>query len=51
MGTGTRIYLSEIEQNRSENECRIREIVRKMEVETEFERFEYFAIFFLINRT
>ena len=38
MGTGTRIYLSEIEQNRSENEWRIREIVRKMEVETEFER-------------
>ena len=46
-GTGTRIYLSMIEQNRSENECRIREFVRKMEVE----RNPRFAIFFLINRT
>ena len=37
MGTGTRINLSEIEQNGSENEGRIREIVRE---------FEYIKIFF-----
>ena len=40
---------SEIEQSGSDNESRIREIVREMEVETEFRKkitFGYFAIFF-----
>ena len=38
MGTGTRIYLSKIKQNGSENEGRIREIISEWRLKLNFER-------------